>query len=619
MKKFLVPIVAFFIFVQIKAQTDKKTDSLLNIIANTQVDTIKARVYLELSNLTMYNDQAKTMDYISKAEALYAKSDNKNGFAKLYAQKANFFYRLGQIDSARYYLVNSVNKSLEIEDTLRAAVIRHNIGILDEYQGDVESAEQIMDLNIPVFKKYQDSVHLANAYLMKGKLALYNGFTNIALKESYKALKIHEKIKDDFRKAEDLFQIGLIYQTTSEHKKAIDLFKESISNYAKYGSDQSIAQVQNYTAFSLIKLNQFSEAEQFLKKALEISKQLKYTANIARVYQNWGNMELVKGNYNEALKYSKKSYSIWSEIGNPNNEASTLLDIGKAYSGKNEYKMALEYFDKSIANANTIKENEILNRVFLEKSDALEHLGDYKQSLVSFKKSKILSDSIFNIEQSKATKELKTIYETEKKEQEIALQKKEIDLLEEKAKVNNLQKILLGGGLFLSLCLFGFGYYGIRQKMKRNKLEKEKVDAELAFKKKELTTHALHLAKKNEVLEDLKQKAEMHQASDNYKNGYLELIRTINFDLKNDNNWENFSKYFQEVHKDFNRNVKKKFPDVTSNELRLMSLLKMNLSSKEIANILNISPDGIKKARYRLRKKLKINTDDSLQDLVLSL
>ena len=141
----------------------------------------------------------------------------------------------------------------------------------------------------------------------------------------------------------------------------------------------------------------------------------------------------------------------------------------------------------------------------------------------------------------------------------------------------------------------------------------------MAFKKKELTTHALHLAKKNEVLEGLKQKAKELKTNEASNNGYQQLIRTINFDLQDDNNWENFSRYFEQVHKDFNSNVKSKYPEVTSNELRLMALLKMNLTSKEIANNLKISPEGIKKARYRLRKKLDITTEESLQDLVLSL
>jgi DNA-binding CsgD family transcriptional regulator len=61
------------------------------------------------------------------------------------------------------------------------------------------------------------------------------------------------------------------------------------------------------------------------------------------------------------------------------------------------------------------------------------------------------------------------------------------------------------------------------------------------------------------------------------------------------------------------------YPEVSNNDLRLMSLLKMNLSSKEIANILNISVEGVKKARYRLRKKLNLNTEESQQELVIEL
>ena len=155
--------------------------------------------------------------------------------------------------------------------------------------------------------------------------------------------------------------------------------------------------------------------------------------------------------------------------------------------------------------------------------------------------------------------------------------------------------------------------------MKRNKLVKEKLDAELDFKKKELTTHALHLAKKNELLEGLKQKANELKTSENTTNGYQQLIRTIDFDLKDDNNWENFAHYFQQVHKDFNQNVAKKYPEVTPNELRLISLVKMNLSIKEMANILNISVPGVKKARQRLRKKMDLSTKDSLEMAVLEI
>ncbi len=593
-------------------ENEQKIDSIFAIINETQVDTIKARNYLALSDLTMYNDQKKTLEYLEQAQSLYQKSNNDKGVAKLYAQKANYYYRLGQIDSARHYLVNSVDKSLELGDTLRASVIRHNIGILDHYQGNTESANTIMEINIPVFKRFNDSLHLGNAYLLKGKIGMTNGFFNIALLETQNALKIHRALNDDFRIAEDLFQIGIIYQTTEDHQNAIAIFEESIDNYRKIENDQSVAQVLNYLADSKIKLQQYESAEKDLEDAMALSRKLEYNANIARVYFNMGLLEFKREDYPEAISHFKSSLEVWKTIGSPYNEATSLYYMAQAYEKEGDFANALSYVDASLAIGDQLGDPEILGKVYLTKANILEGLKNYDGALAYFKMNKAISDSIFTLNRTKATEELKTIYETEKKEQQIVL-------LEQEAKVSNLQKLLLGGGLGLSVLVFGFGFYGIRQKLKRNKAEKAKLDAELAFKKKELTTHALHLAKKNEVLEGLKLQAEELKKEEASTKGYQQLIRTINFDLQDDTNWKNFSHYFEQVHKDFNKNVKARFPEITSNELRLLALMKMNLSSKEIANILNISQEGIKKARYRLRKKLNIATEDSLQDLVLSL
>ncbi|QLG46399.1 tetratricopeptide repeat protein [Costertonia aggregata] len=621
MKHYIILSFLCLFFIQsIQAQElQEKIDSILKIINTTSVDTIKARRYLELSDLTMYNDQKRTLEYIEKANAIYRTSPNKKGIAKLFTQKANYFYRLGKIDSARINLVSSVNTSLKTGDTLRAAIARHNVGILDNYQGNLESASQIMDENIQVFQKYDDSLHLANAYLIKGSIALSSGFNKIGLIESYNGLKIHRRLKDDLRVGEGLFQIGLIHQNTSDHAKAIEILKESILYFNKAASEQLAAQALNYIAFSQIEMENFKEAETNLEESLSISKKLDYTANIARVYQNLGKLEIGRKNYNEAIAFLTRAYDMWVKISVPNNEAEVLLNIGRSHSRKKRFRKSLDFFDRSIERAIYAQNNETLESAYFEKSLALEKLGEYEASLTSFKQNKIINDSIFSVGYSKATLELKTIYDTEKKEQQIAKQETEIELLEERDKVSSLQKWLLGSGLGLSLLVFGFGFYGIRQKMKRNKLEREKVATQLAFKKKELTTQALHLAKKNETLENLKQKAKELKEKEASTNGYQQLITSINFDLQDDNNWENFARYFEEVHKDFNSNVAKKYPEVTPNELRLMALLKMNLSSKEIANILNISIPGIKKARQRLRKKMNLSTGDSLENAVLSI
>ena len=385
----------------------------------------------------MYNNQVKTLEYLKKADSLYESIGDRKGQSKLFAQKANYFYRLGQIDSARLYLSKSVEKSLQIYDTLRAAVIRHNIGILDHYQGRIKKAESIMNVNIPVFKMYQDSLHLGNAHLLKGKIAMTSGYYNIALKETYSALKLHKDLNNLFRTGEDLLQIGIIYQSTNEDKKAIEILNESITFYDKIDSKQSKAQVLNYIAESNIRLKNYDQALLNLKSALTISKSLDYNANIARVYSNWGNLEYNTKNYTQAIIYYKKSLKLWQTIGSPNNEANALFYIGRAHSRKKEYNHSLEYLNQSINLAIAIEDPDILKKTYLEKSMALENQKNYQESLMFFKKNKMISDSIFNLEQSKSTKELKTIYETEKKEQQIVYFRiKKSVSLNQKARIN---------------------------------------------------------------------------------------------------------------------------------------------------------------------------------------
>lgn len=619
----LIKIFAFVISIgstYIQAQDKNKVDSILKIIDNSKIDTVKAENYLILSDLTMYNTPQEANNYIKKASGLYQKENHGKGIAKSYAQKATYYYTQGKHDSAKLYLEKSVETSLKFNDELRAAVVRHNIGILDQYTGNWKNTLKIMDTNIPIFIKYNDSLHLGNAYLMKGKVALLNGHFNIALDETLHALKIHEIIKDDFRTAEDMFQIGIIYQELDDHEKAIEIFTNCIQLYEKIDNLQTLAQVQNYLGLSYLNQTNFDLAKDNFEKALNISNQINYKTNIARSLANLGRIDLEYNKYDDAITKFNKALDLQKGI-TPGgyNVAMIIGFIGQSYMKKSENKTALKYFDEAIALGDSIEDPKTLVDLYFLKSLTLENLNDFQNALITHKKAKELHDDIFSKERIRHIEELQAIYETGRKEKEIAFQKAEIELLNQEAKINSLQRILLATGLGLSLLIFGIGFYALKQKVKRNKLEKEKVDAELDHKKKELTTHALHLAKKNELLDSLKQKAEELKEEDGDKKGYQQLIRTINFDLQDDNNWENFRKYFEEVHKNFNTEIKQKFPEITSNELRLLALLKMNLSSKEIANILNVSQEGIKKARYRLRKKLNITSDESLEDLVINL
>ena len=96
------------------------------------------------------------------------------------------------------------------------------------------------------------------------------------------------------------------------------------------------------------------------------------------------------------------------------------------------------------------------------------------------------------------------------------------------------------------------------------------------------------------------------------------LLKSLGEDENIDKEWEAFSKHFDRVHNDFLIALKQKHPTITPTELKLSAYLNMNLSTKEIAQLMNISVRGVEISRYRLRKKLEIPTELSLFDYMVS-
>jgi DNA-binding CsgD family transcriptional regulator len=153
-------------------------------------------------------------------------------------------------------------------------------------------------------------------------------------------------------------------------------------------------------------------------------------------------------------------------------------------------------------------------------------------------------------------------------------------------------------------------------------LNNEKLEAEINFKNSELASSAMHLVKKGELLAKIK--TELTQAMKGLDNSIAvadlkKLIKTLSEDDNMDKDWEHFSKHFDKVHSDFLIQIKEIHPTITPNELKLCAYLRMNLSTKEIAQLLNISVRGVEISRYRLRKKLRIPTEASLFNYLINI
>jgi len=154
------------------------------------------------------------------------------------------------------------------------------------------------------------------------------------------------------------------------------------------------------------------------------------------------------------------------------------------------------------------------------------------------------------------------------------------------------------------------------------KLRNEKLRADIRHKNSELASTTMHLVQKSEILQKIK--TDLNELSRSSNNDQLQgkikqIERAIDSDVRLDKNWERFESHFDQVHENFFKNLRAKYPNLTPKDQKLCAYLRMNLSTKEIAPLLNISVRGVEISRYRLRKKLSLDPEDNLVSFIMEI
>jgi DNA-binding CsgD family transcriptional regulator len=153
-------------------------------------------------------------------------------------------------------------------------------------------------------------------------------------------------------------------------------------------------------------------------------------------------------------------------------------------------------------------------------------------------------------------------------------------------------------------------------------LQNAKLEGELQFKNKELATVTMHLVERGGMLSSIKEDLLTVIKRLNIPNlsyEFRSVFRMINDTEKSDDDWNRFALYFDQVHNNFLSILKNKYPQLSPTDLKLCAYLRLNLSSKEIAQLLNISLKGVEVSRYRLRKKLNLTTEINLHDFLIEI
>ncbi len=153
-------------------------------------------------------------------------------------------------------------------------------------------------------------------------------------------------------------------------------------------------------------------------------------------------------------------------------------------------------------------------------------------------------------------------------------------------------------------------------------LRNERLNLEMVHKEKELANSTMMIIQKNEILNKLRtdlNKVKSKLSDEHLKNDLNTTIRRIGKEIDNEKQWQVFNTHVEQVHEDLFKKLKVRYPGLTPRELSLCAYLRMNISSKEIASLMNISTRGIEISRYRIRKKLGLDRNANLTDFMMGL
>ena len=452
-----------------QGQTQKKIDSLNSIISNTNDIETKLEAYAEIINIESSTNLDNMLLSIEKVKDLHKKEscDKCLGIAMYW--EGRYHYYNGNFAKAIPFFESAVKTAFEA--------------------GDNYTSNKALTLLSAIYfsiNDYPNATKYANQLITKGEAQN----------------EISDALIDGY------FMKGLINDDQSYYSLAITNYNKADSlNSVKKGPNFHAYQAKLYNNLSIvfIQVKDFDKAEEYLKKTELNYEKDENKEGLNSVKQNFGYLKVEQGNYQEAIDILSETNTFYKELKMKHREGESNYLLGRAYYGLDQYRKAIQHLDKSLVafkNAgdtlnsglshkymgdsylkinNTENSNyhfkealEIFNSLNAHRnqlntlksySTLFEKTKDYKKALQLFKEVDSIN-SIFQIKQNeKSVFELDTKYQTEKKEQEIALLQAKNETIEIQKKN---QRNLLLGGLGLTSIAGIFLFLGFRNRKKIN-------------------------------------------------------------------------------------------------------------------------------------------------------
>ncbi|MEN8120692.1 MAG: tetratricopeptide repeat-containing sensor histidine kinase [Bacteroidota bacterium] len=554
----LISFVSFpFYILSQQAQT---IDSLTKLLSTTTKDPIRIELFIKLCNEFEKEDSILKFAYADSALVLAENLQNikfqaiaKTNKAKLFQlynkyneaithyessillfnsignayETASINFELGTV----YYQLNNFQKSIafhqlalkqrqNLKDTNGILESEKSVAVMFWRLGNLIAAEKHYMNALKISEKTYDTTSAGAVLNSLGAVHWGFGNYNKALKYYEKALKFALNTNNKKKYVLIINNIGIIYNEWGDNDKAIENYQEGLKvakeeNYA-YGLAYSYNNMGG-----IYQLNkEFEKALLNFDSALVNYKKISKQIGIAFSYRHMGDTYLAMKNFSKAINYYQLSVKTAGEIDSKHHLAMALYSLANAYFENQNYNMAGVAANKSVLISINQNYKNISKDNYFLLSKLSELSGSSTEALIYYKKATSLKDSIFNEKSSNQIAEMQTRYETEKKEREnIMLRKEEqlknIQLNANKTKIQNQYIVIFAFAVFLVIVIiFAFLLNKRRRDLLKSKALLTKQNKEINIQKEELFAQRENLKETN---------TELKKATD-FKNKMFSII-----------------------------------------------------------------------------------------------
>lgn len=408
-----------------------------------------------------------------------------------------------------------------------------------------------------------------NVALILGGLGAYQEASTIFLE----FLPYYEE-RDQIQACTILDNLGGLYAELGDHQQATRFLLRALECARASGNLYGQAMTLGNLGALNNEAGRYQEALGYQHEALAICERLGDRDGITRALHNLGVCHELQGNYPEALRYLRRSARQAHAIGNARSNGYTQACIGAILRKTGKGAMAVRTLERAARIARRVEDALLEYNIYNELSHAHEAAGNLAGALACYRRYADMREQVQSEETKRKIAELQVRFDLERAEQE-----KEI-----------------------------------------YRLRSEQLEKDLRIKTGELTTMALRLVQRSEMLFSVKEGiAEVLTAQNGSAHPTLRtMFHTMQGSERSDGEWGSFQQQFHRVHPDYIRALSAQFPSLSPTELKICALLKINLNSKEVARLLHVSLRDIENHRYRIRKKLGLASGDNLASFLAS-